>query len=54
LREFISLQFRLDAFNIFNHPNWATPDFYIDDPNFSTVSSARSPRIVQASLALKF
>ncbi|MGA8151821.1 MAG: TonB-dependent receptor [Terriglobales bacterium] len=54
LREPVSLQFRLEAFNIFNHPNWGTPDYYIDDPNYSTVSSATAPRIVQAGLALKF
>jgi hypothetical protein len=54
VREPVSLQFRLEAFNVFNHPNWGTPDYYIDDPNFSTVSSATAPRIVQAGLALKF
>ena len=54
IREPASLQFRLEAFNVFNHPNWGPPDYYIDDPNFSTVSSAKSPRIVQAGLALKF
>jgi hypothetical protein len=54
LREPVSLQFRFEAFNVFNHPNWGAPDYYIDDPNYSTVSSATSPRIVQAGLALKF
>jgi len=54
IHEPVDLQFRLEAFNVFNHPNWGTPDYYIDDPNFSTVSSATSPRIVQAGLALKF
>ena len=54
VREPVSLQFRLEAFNVFNHPNWGTPDYYIDDPNYSTVSSATAPRLVQAGLALKF
>jgi hypothetical protein len=56
LHESTSLQFQLEAFNVFNHPSWGTPDLFIDDaPNlFSTINNATSPRIVQLSLALKF
>jgi carboxypeptidase family protein len=56
LSESIGLQFQAEAFNVFNHPNWGTPDLYADDaPDlFSTVNSATSPRILQFSLALKF
>jgi hypothetical protein len=55
LRENIGLQFRAEAFNIFNHPNFATPDTAIDDgANFSHVLGSLSPRIMQLSLALKF
>jgi hypothetical protein len=55
--------FSADAFNIFNHTNFATPDTNIDSPTFGTVSSVvgasdpvnpRGPRILQLSLHLKF
>jgi hypothetical protein len=55
LRESVGLQFRAEAFNIFNHPNPATPDTAIDDgQSFSKIFGSLSPRIVQFSLALKF
>jgi hypothetical protein len=55
LRESMGLQFRLEAFNTFNHPNWGAPDAYIDDlGNFSTINSATTPRIVQLGLSLSF
>jgi hypothetical protein len=56
LRESFSLQFQMEAFNVFNHPNWGTPDLFLDDaPNlFSTINNSTSPRIVQFSLAFKF
>ncbi len=54
-RESIGLQFRLEAFNVFNHPNWGGPDTFIDDTgNFARISSSTSPRIVQLSLSLSF
>ena len=55
LHESMALQFRLESFNTFNHPNWGGPDTYIDDSgNFSTISSSTSPRIVQLGLSLSF
>ena len=55
IREPLSLQFRMEAFNVFNHPNWGGPDTYIDDgANFSTINGASSPRIVQLGLTLTF
>ena len=55
LHEGVGLQFRAEAFNLFNHPNLATPDTAIDDgANFSKVLGSLSPRILQMSLALKF
>jgi len=30
LTERVSLQFRTDAFNVFNHPNFTNPDGYIE------------------------
>jgi len=38
LHEGVGLQFRAEAFNLFNHPNLATPDTAIyDGANFSKV-----------------
>ncbi len=56
IRESMGLQFQLEAFNVFNHPSWGTPDLFLDDAPglFSTINNATSPRIVQLSLALKF
>ena len=55
LHEALSLQFRAEAFNVFNHPNLGGPDTAIDDgQNFSKILGSLSPRILQMSLALKF
>jgi hypothetical protein len=34
LTERTRIQFRVDAFNIFNHPNFADPISVLNDPNF--------------------
>ncbi len=55
LHEGVGLQFRAEAFNLFNHPNLGGPDTAIDDgQNFSKVLGSLSPRILQISLSLKF
>jgi len=63
VRESLDAAFSADAFNIFNHTNFATPNTNIDSPTFGTVSSVvgasdpvnpRGPRIVQLSLHLRF
>jgi len=54
LHESTSLQFRAEAFNVFNHPNPGTPNLGIDDPEVARITSSYSPRILQMSLALKF
>ena len=63
VRERVDAVFSADAFNIFNHTNFAAPDTNIDSPTFGTVSSVvgandpvnpRGPRIVQLSLHLRF
>jgi Carboxypeptidase regulatory-like domain/TonB dependent receptor len=38
-----SLQFRVDAFNIFNHPTFANPDSRLGDSTFGTVLSNGGP-----------
>jgi Carboxypeptidase regulatory-like domain/TonB dependent receptor len=55
LTESKSLEFRLEAFNAFNHAQFYGPasvDGEINDPHFGQVVSAATPRLVQ--LAMKF
>jgi hypothetical protein len=50
-----SLEFRLEAFNVFNHAQFYGPasvDGEVNDPNFGKIVSAAAPRLVQ--LATKF
>ncbi len=46
ITERLSLQLRAEFFNIFNHPNFALPDFFIN-PAFQDLGTAGSPNIVQ-------
>jgi hypothetical protein len=55
LTESKSLEFRIDAFNAFNHAQFYGPssvDGEVNDPHFGQVVSAAAPRLVQ--LAMKF
>jgi Carboxypeptidase regulatory-like domain len=55
LAEAKSLEFRLEAFNVFNHAQFYGPasvDGQIEDPNFGQIVSAAPPRLLQ--LAAKF
>jgi len=55
LTEAKSLEFRLEAFNAFNHAQFYGPasvDGQVEDPNFGQIVSAAAPRLVQ--LAAKF
>ena len=58
LREDMSLQFRLDAFNFFNHPNFNAPvgagRIFSTSSSFGTITSAQDPRDMQFSLRLVF
>lgn len=38
-REHYTVQFRAEAFNAFNHPNFANPDAVVEDPNFGKITS---------------
>ena len=52
--ERINLQFRAEAFNLFNHPNFNLPDNFLGSPTFGRISSARDPRHIQFGLKLLF
>lgn len=54
VHESIALQFRAQAFNIFNHPGWTSVDSYFDDPSFAVVNGTLTPRILELSLVLNF
>ncbi|MFY9528295.1 MAG: TonB-dependent receptor [Candidatus Acidiferrales bacterium] len=52
-----SLEFRFEAFNVFNHAQFQNPDGNIDDNSatgFGVVSKAYDARIMQAALKFKF
>jgi hypothetical protein len=58
LTESKSLQFRLDATDVFNHPEPATPVLDINATNFGTITGATAKstlhRQFQASLRFSF
>jgi hypothetical protein len=54
LSESVDLQFRAEAFNLFNHPNFDLPDNFFGSPTFGQILSAQSPRHIQFGLKLLF
>jgi hypothetical protein len=50
--ESVSLQFRAEFFNLFNHTNFELPNGDISSPTFGQIQQALSPRLIQ--FALKF
>ncbi len=54
LTEGVILQFRTEAFNLFNHPNFNLPDNFLGSPTFGRITSARDPRRIQFGLKLLF
>ena len=52
--ERVSLQFRGELFNAFNHANLLSPVASVNNVNFGRITAARSPRIVQLALRLSF
>ncbi len=54
LGERVNLQLRLEAFNLFNHPNFNLPDNFLGSPTFGQILSAREPRHLQFGAKLLF
>jgi hypothetical protein len=54
IRESLSLQFRSEFFNSFNHVNYADPGSTISSAGFGTIRGAADPRIGQLGLKLRF
>lgn len=53
IREAANLEFRAEAFDVFNHPMFANPGVAVSTPSFGVISSTSAgPRILQ--LALKY
>ena len=56
VHENVSVQFRAEFFNLFNHPQFAAPQGAVDDPvNFGVIiAQANNPRLAQFSLRINF
>lgn len=54
LVENLIVRFRAEAFNAFNHTNYAAPVTNINSPTFGEISGVSDPRIFQFGLEVKF
>jgi hypothetical protein len=54
LRDRFGLQFRAEAFNVFNHTNFQLPDNQINSPIFGQAGGTFNPRNLQFGLKLTF
>jgi hypothetical protein len=52
IKESVTVQFRAEFFNLFNHPNFGLPDNFVGSPSFGRVLSAESPRRIQFGVKL--
>lgn len=54
LAESTNLQFRAEAFNAFNHPNFGTPGNNVQSASFGQISDSGPGREIQFGLKLTF
>jgi hypothetical protein len=54
IREGMSLEFRAEFYDFFNHPLWASPGGTVGSPTFGVVSSKTGNRIGQLALKLTY
>jgi hypothetical protein len=54
ITEHVSAEFRLEAFNIFNHTEFANPDTNINSGTFGQETTTFDPRILQVAVRLMF
>jgi hypothetical protein len=55
ITEKLNLQVRAEAFNALNHTNLGTPNRYVNEPQFGTITMAMTPgRQIQLSARLSF
>jgi hypothetical protein len=54
LRESVRLQFRAEAFNVMNTPQFGIPNTQLGNPTFGVISSAERPRNLQFGLKILF
>ncbi len=55
IKEFGNLEFRMEAFNLFNRMQFGAPSAAVGNKNYNHITAqANNPRLIQASLRLKF
>ncbi|HQR36296.1 MAG TPA: TonB-dependent receptor, partial [Blastocatellia bacterium] len=54
IKEKVTVQFRAEFFNLFNHPNFGLPDNFVGSSSFGRVLSAESPRRIQFGVKLLY
>ena len=54
INEKVRIKFRAEAFNIFNHPNFDTPNRIAFTPSFAPIFSAEPSRQIQLGIKLEF
>ena len=54
IHDTLNLVFRLEAFNVLNHPNFGTPSAGLTSSTLGQISSAGDPRLMQGSIKINF